>query len=563
MRGTKMAQTINQIANRYEIISLVGQGGMADVYKAQDTILNRIVAIKILRQKLSEDPMKLVRFQREASAASRLSHPNVVDIYDVGEYNGMHYIVMEFIRGRTLKELIGLRGPLSVDEAVHIMRQLTSAIAHAHEHNIIHRDIKPQNILVKDDGTIKITDFGIAVANDAVQLTLNNAVMGSAHYLAPETAQGKDPDPKIDIYSMGIVFYELLTGSVPFQGKTPTEIAIKHLREPIPFVRDFNPGIPQSIENIVLKATAKNPAERYDSASDMLYELMHYNDISNRNVQRVTFKSQPVSNVEIDDDGYVKVEYEKPKKVTKKPKRSFVPYVLGALGTIIAIVLMFMIASLTGLIRFSGFLGYQTMPEVVSLTQEEALNVLEDANFDTSNVEIKEDVSDKFDEGLVISANYDEGEIIPGDADIVLTISKGPSFLVEDYTSRSLSEVQAELQAKGVTLNIEVEYQGAKDMDPGIILEQSGLNPGDRIDPDANETIRFVVSEYPTITIPYDLIGKDVNEAQAELNALGIAVLPIQQEGGSGSNIVVAVSPDVGSEYTQEGTDSVVTLYYD
>lgn len=558
-----MAQTINQIANRYEIISLVGQGGMADVYKAQDTILNRIVAIKILRQKLSEDPMTLVRFQREASAASRLSHPNVVDIYDVGEYNGMHYIVMEFIRGRTLKELIGLRGPLSVDEAVHIMRQLTSAIAHAHEHNIIHRDIKPQNILVKDDGTIKITDFGIAVANDAVQLTLNNAVMGSAHYLAPETAQGKDPDPKIDIYSMGIVFYELLTGNVPFQGKTPTEIAIKHLREPILFVRDFNPGIPQSIENIVLKATAKNPVERYDSASDMLYELMHYNDISNRNVQRVTFKSQPVSNVEIDDDGYVKVEYEKPKKVTKKPKRSFVPYVLGALGTIIAIVLMFMIASLTGLIRFSGFLGYQTMPEVVSLTQEEALNVLEDANFDTSNVEIKEGVSDKFDEGLVISANYDEGEIIPGDADIVLTISKGPSFLVEDYTSRSLSEVQAELLAKGVTLNIEVEYQGAKDMDPGIILEQSGLNPGDRIDPDANETIRFVVSEYPTITIPYDLIGKDVNEAQAELNALGIAVLPIQQEGGSGSNIVVAVSPDVGSEYTQEGTDSVVTLYYD
>ena len=147
-----MAQTINQIANRYEIISLVGQGGMADVYKAQDTILNRIVAIKILRQKLSEDPMTLVRFQREASAASRLSHPNVVDIYDVGEYNGMHYIVMEFIRGRTLKELIGLRGPLSVDEAVHIMRQLTSAIAHAHEHNIIHRDIKPQNIIIQENG---------------------------------------------------------------------------------------------------------------------------------------------------------------------------------------------------------------------------------------------------------------------------------------------------------------------------------------------------------------------------------------------------------------------------
>ena len=216
---------MEQIANRYEILSLIGQGGMADVYKAKDTILNRIVAIKVLRDKLSQDAMALVRFQREASAASRLSHPNVVDIYDVGEYEGMHYIVMEFIRGRTLKELIAQRGALDVDEAIGIMKQLVSAINHAHEHKIIHRDIKPQNVLVKDDGTIKITDFGIAVANGSVQLTFNNTVMGSAHYLAPETTQGKEPNEQVDIYSLGIVFYELLTGKVPFTGKTPTEIA--------------------------------------------------------------------------------------------------------------------------------------------------------------------------------------------------------------------------------------------------------------------------------------------------------------------------------------------------
>ena len=557
-----MVQTINQIANRYEILSLIGQGGMADVYKAQDTILNRIVAIKILRPKLSEDPMTLVRFQREASAASRLSHPNVVDIYDVGEYNGMHYIVMEYIRGRTLKQLVSLRGALSVDEAVHIMRQLTSAIAHAHEHNIIHRDIKPQNVLVKDDGTIKITDFGIAVANDAVQLTVNNAVMGSAHYLAPETAQGKNPDPKIDIYSLGIVFYELLTGAVPFQGKTPTEIAIKHLREPIPFVRDFNPDIPQSIENIVLKATAKNCDERYNNANEMLYDLMHYNDLANRNVQRITFDSKTVSNVEIDDEGHVQVEYEKPQKIVKK-KKKIIPYLIGAASCIIVVALIFLIASLTGIMRFSGFLGYQTMPEVISLNQEEALEALEESNFDLSHIEFKEGISDKYDVGIVIDSNYDEGEIIPGDSNIVLTISKGPSFLIEDYTSRSLNEVQAELESKGVSLNIEIEYQGIKDMEPGIILEQSGLEPGDRIDPEGNETINFVVSEYPTITIPSDLIGKDVDEARDELNDLGIAVYKIQQEGGSGTGKVVAVSPDIGTEYTQEGTDSVVTLYYD
>lgn len=283
-----MPLAVQEVANRYEIISLIGQGGMADVYKAKDIILNRIVAIKILREKLSHDAMTLVRFQREASAASRLSHPNVVDIYDVGESDGMHYIVMEFIRGRTLKQLIQQRGALSVSESIQIMTQLTSAIDHAHKHNIIHRDIKPQNVLVKDDGTVKITDFGIAIANDAVQLTLNNAVMGSAHYLAPETAQGKEPTAQVDIYSLGIVFYELLTGDVPFHGKTPTEIAVKHLRQPIPYVRDFNPAIPQAVENIILKATAKDPKDRYSSAYAMLEDLQNCMNWEMRNVERIT-----------------------------------------------------------------------------------------------------------------------------------------------------------------------------------------------------------------------------------------------------------------------------------
>ena len=176
---------IKTISNRYEILSLIGQGGMADVYMAKDTILNRVVAIKILREKLSEDAMTLVRFQREASAASRISHPNVVDIYDVGEYNGMHYIVMEYIKGHTLKQLIAKRGALSQQEALYIMKQLTSAVLCAHQANIIHRDIKPQNVILKDDGTVKITDFGIAIDSNSVQLTSNNTVMGSAHYLAP------------------------------------------------------------------------------------------------------------------------------------------------------------------------------------------------------------------------------------------------------------------------------------------------------------------------------------------------------------------------------------------
>lgn len=557
-----MAGSVSQIANRYEIISLIGQGGMADVYKARDSILNRIVAIKVLREKLSEDPMTLVRFQREASAASRLSHPNVVDIYDVGEYNGMHYIVMEYIRGRTLKQLISLRGALSVEEACHIMKQLTSAVLNAHQNNIIHRDIKPQNVLVKDDGTIKITDFGIAVATGSVGLTLNNAVMGSAHYLAPETAQGKEPNFQVDIYSLGIVFFELLTGSVPYHGKTPTEIAIKHLREPIPYVRDFNPSIPQSVENIILKATAKNVDDRYEDVSMMLYDIVHYNDVEYRNMSRLKFKTQNISNVAI-DDGKVTVEYDdeyiddEPKK-----KKNYMPYILTSLGVVIALVVVVLVGSLTGIMRFSGFLGYQTMPQVENLTEEEAIDALKKANFNLDKVEFVEDVSDQVEAGVVIKSSYKKGEVIPGDSNIIITVCKGPSFLVEDYTGRSLVEVTEELLARGVNLDIQTEYKGVPDTNPGIILEQKDLSAGDRIDPEKGEKITFVVSQYPTITIGADLIGKDVDEAQRLLNEQGIAVLQVEQ-GTSGQRKVVSISPDVGSQYTQEGTDSVVTLYYD
>ena len=229
------------IAERYMIVSSLGEGGMADVYLAIDTILNREVAIKVLRGELSKDPVTLLRFQREANAVSKLNHPNVVDVYDVGEFEGRHYIVMEYVRGRTLKQLISQRGALHQEEAVNIMIQLTSAVQHAHENDIIHRDIKPQNVLVKDDGTVKITDFGIALAHDTVQLTQSDAVLGSAHYLAPETTRGETPSNQVDIYALGIVFYELLTGNVPFHGDNPVQIAMKHLREEIPSVRDFNP----------------------------------------------------------------------------------------------------------------------------------------------------------------------------------------------------------------------------------------------------------------------------------------------------------------------------------
>ena len=264
----------SRIGNRYIVRKSIGEGGMADVYLAYDAILKREVAIKVLRGELNEDPINLQRFQREASAITNLSHPNIVEVYDVGETNKKNYIVMEYVPGKTLKQLIKQRGAINTTEAINIMKQLVSATAHAHHNDIIHRDIKSQNVLIKDDGTVKLSDFGIASTGDSnQQLTQTDTVMGSVHYLAPELARGKPATVQSDIYSLGIVFFEMLTGDVPFHADTAVQIALKHMHDDIPSVRAFNPNIPQSVENIILRATAKEPEQRYGSADSFLYIL--------------------------------------------------------------------------------------------------------------------------------------------------------------------------------------------------------------------------------------------------------------------------------------------------
>ena len=551
---------IQQIANRYRIESLIGQGGMADVYKAYDTILNREVAIKVLRTKLAEDAMTLVRFQREASAASRFNHPNVVDIYDVGESDGLHYIVMEYIRGRTLKQLIQQRGALDVSEALDIMKQLTSAVMMAHQNQIIHRDIKPQNVLIKDDGTAKLTDFGIAVANDSVQLTYNNAVMGSAHYLAPESAQGKEPNPKIDIYSLGIVFYELLTGEVPFKGNSPTEIALKHLKEKLPYPRLFNPRIPQAVENIIIKATAKDPNERYENVQYMLYDIEHCLELKYRNVSRLRLKSQTINMIKA-EQGNVKVEYVEEKE-EKESNHHWMTYGLIALGVIISIVLVLFIGAISGVLRFSGFLGYYTVPHIVDLPKEDAMIQLENAHFLLENIQFKEQLSESVPEGTILSCSEKEGDIIPGDTKMEIVVSKGPGYEILDYTDLLLEDVKNEFLKHNVNIQLDIEYRGTPNINPNTILEQSGLFDGDIIDPDEDNVIHFVVAQYPSIVISADWMGMDVNEMKSYLNDLGIAVM-MKPVGNSNSNTIVDISPKVGSEYVQEGTDSVVTLYYD
>ena len=263
----------NLIANRYEVFQHIGQGGMADVFLAVDTILNRQVAVKILRSELCTDAVSVLRFEREAQAATALSHPNIVEIYDVGEYKGHHYIVMEYVSGKPLKKMIQQRGALLTEEAIDIMIQLTAATAEAHRRGIIHRDIKPQNVIVKSDGSIKMLDFGIALAKGSMQLTQANNVMGSVHYLAPELAKGQSASPQSDIYALGICLFEMLTGDVPFKADQAVQVALMHMHNDMPEVRSINPQIPQSVENIVIRATAKDPDKRYTSCNEMLEDL--------------------------------------------------------------------------------------------------------------------------------------------------------------------------------------------------------------------------------------------------------------------------------------------------
>ena len=279
-----------KINDRYQIVKSIGEGGMANVYLAYDTILERHVAVKVLRGDLATDEKFVRRFQREALSASSLSHPNIVEVYDVGEDNGIYYIVMEYIEGKHLKQLIKKRGKLTTEEVIDIMLQITDGIACAHDSYIIHRDIKPQNIMILDNGIVKITDFGIAMALNSTQLTQTNSVMGSVHYLPPEQASGKGCTIQSDIYSMGILMYELLTGTLPYKGDNAVEIALKHLKEPLPSIREELPDLPQSVENIILKATAKNPKNRYADARSMHEDLKTCLDENRKNEPKVIYK---------------------------------------------------------------------------------------------------------------------------------------------------------------------------------------------------------------------------------------------------------------------------------
>ena len=419
--------TKGQLINgRYEVIRSIGEGGMANVYLGYDKILDRNVAIKVLRGDLANDEKFVRRFQREALSASSLSHPNIVAMYDVGEDDGLYYIVMEYVEGKTLKQLLKKRGSLTLSEAIDIMLQLTDGMAHAHDSYIVHRDLKPQNIMIEDDGQIKITDFGIAMALNSTQLTQTNSVMGSVHYLPPEQAAGKGATIKSDIYSMGIIFYELLTGELPFKGDSAVEIALKQMKEPLPDVHKLNNDIPQSIENIILKATAKNPKNRYDDAKSMHDDLLTALNDDRINEEPYVY---PYPEHELDETTKVMkpIKDEEKEEIIATPitdekgKRS--NKLIIALSVIAGLIVLALVAVFFIIPAVTAEKDVK-VPDVSNLTLSEAEDELEDAGLVIAS-EIKDVVSEDIEEGKIVRTDPRAGSTVKEGTSVTLYRSTG------------------------------------------------------------------------------------------------------------------------------------------
>lgn len=448
---------------------------MANVYLAYDTILDRNVAVKVLRGDLATDEKFVRRFQREALSASNLYHPNIVQIYDFDSEDGQYYIVMEYVEGKTLKQLLKRRGSLTITEVIDIMSQVTDGMAHAHDSYIIHRDIKPQNIMILDNGMIKITDFGIAMALNSTQLTQTNSVMGSVHYLPPEQAAGKGSTIRSDIYSMGILMYELLTGQVPYKGDNAVEIALKHLKEPLPSIRKILPELPQSIENIILKATAKNPQNRYKDAREMHQDIITALDESRINEPKLVYKYKENDLEETKSlDEAVEVIKKQEKESMEKMKKQELEETKSEKKILIIFASIF-----TGLIVLAAVIVFLlphiskgktlSVPDVSKLNKVEATNKLVKQGFTVScgEEDYKYDSSDTIEEGYAIKTSPEAGTMVKEGKTICIIISSGENtFQLEDYTGMNYFEVKGILDTKCKDLcNVIIEKEKVKETD--------------------------------------------------------------------------------------------------
>jgi len=530
----------HELGGRYEIIERIGGGGMALVYRAHDILLNRNVAVKILRQQFVHDEEFVRRFNREAQAAASLSHPNIVSVYDVGQQDDTHYIVMEYVEGRNLNDIIKERAPLQPDEAVRIAVQICDALDHAHLNQIIHRDIKPHNILIGKNGRVKVTDFGIARAVTSSTITQTGSVVGSVHYLSPEHAKGVVTGEKSDLYSLGVVLYQMVTGRLPFLGESPISVALKHLQDGFEEPRQVNPLIPQSLENVILRAMRKNPAERYASAREMLNDLETCLSPERLHEPKLTFDEDEVdpeatrimpairgtaeaqtSARSGGEDGEDESFPDEPEWIDESKPRRWVKPVAALVLTVV-----FAALAIWGVRMVRDILDTDEVdvPYVVGMQEAAARERLEAEGLKVEDPVIYEE-NDEVPAGVVISQNKMNMRVKTGSY-IQLTVSSGPKLeTMENFVGRKYADAQMQLEALGMAADLQIEREDVFDeAEPGIIIEQS-IAAGERFDP-KTARIKFVVSKgRETFDMP-TLIGKSLDEAKKVLEQYELKLGP-------------------------------------
>lgn len=500
------------IGNRYEILKECGNGGMATVYKAKDHVLNRAVAVKVLRDEYTTDADFIKRFNTEAQSAASLQHPNIVSIYDVGheEENNLYYIVMELIKGKTLKEIINKDGTLSWKWAVNIAIQIASALEVAHKNGIIHRDIKPHNIIITEDGVAKVTDFGIAKAVSNSTITAFGTTIGSVHYFSPEQAKGSITDAKSDLYSLGVVMYEMLTGKVPFDADTPVSVALKHMQEEPVAPIEINKEIPTAINDIVMKAMQKDPLARYQSATEMLADLgaaLKDPDGDFVIIENKDGGYTRIMNAVTDEDIRRARKEAKPSFFKQHPKTKFLVVALS-------LVLLFVIVFLITKIALDGGIKKDVqIPNLVGKTQEEVEQILKDSKL---NIEMGElQASSEVEEGKVISQDppYEDGKKVPVGSSVKIIISKGPETAdLPDFVGQEISAVRDLADVMG--LKLEENEENSDKVKEGQVISQS-IKKGTKVK--SGDTVKIVVSKgAEKVTVP-TVVDMDEGTAKATL----------------------------------------------
>ena len=549
-----MLETGKTLNGRYKIQTLIGTGGMAAVYLAKDLILDRLVAIKVLRLDFRQNNDAMRRFRREALSATQLTHPNIVGVYDVGQSQEMNYIVMEYVEGTDLKDYIRQRGALHPIEAVRIMMQIVSAIAAAHQNRIIHRDIKPQNILIDREGNVKITDFGIAVALSDTSLTQTNTLLGSVHYLSPEQARGGMATIQTDIYALGIVLYELLTGRVPFDGESAVSIALKHFQEPLPPVVNPTAMVPQSLENIVLKATAKDPMNRYRSCYEMFQDLKTCLDstrlyekkfvptsFSGETKVLTPINTQKVKPIQTSREIPI-VEMDEEKPVKKKRKW---PWVLLLMISVIGIMAFAFLHSSPKEVQ---------VPDVTNLTEAAAKIKLADAKLSVTDVIQVQ--SDEVESGKVIETNPKAGSTVKEKSKITIKVSSGKEAVtMKDYRNKTYETARDELKKLGFT--VEKKEENSDSVEAGKVISQS-IAPNQKVE-GKDTVVTLVVSKGETSIKMANLKGYTREGAieYASTNNLNLTIN--EEENDATVDTVIRQSIREGSDI-KKGTPLTIVL---